>query len=189
MFQKMKEAQNAQKKELSPREQREAKAKSCKWSILFIATVSVVNLIFALMDADTMMLFAPAVPYYLVRVTQAFENDFVNGAWSNGPGSMAAFWVGMALTLPYFICGFLCKNRPGWTLTAAILMAVDTVGLVVMTLLFMNSFLSNTMDYIIHALMLFVLFSSWKEQKKLTANVAEDREDPAILRTTDPEIF
>lgn len=188
MFQK-KETSNQEDAARTPEEMRAAHAKRNRNAILFISVVSIINLLLALIDSDSVMLFAPGVPYYVTRLAQAIENDFVNGHWDNGPMTMTACVISVLLTAPYFVSALLCKKSPVWALTAAILMVVDTLGLVVIGYLFMDSMLTMAMDFVMHAVMLLFLFAGWKEQKKYYDMAGESRQDPSVLRTADPEVF
>ena len=129
------------------------------------------------------------MPYFGTLFCQALDNDFIEGAWSNDPLTMNAFYIGLAITAVIAVCGFLGKKRPVWTLVGIILYCADTVIFVIMSFVLLESVWINLPEFGAHSLPICGMISGWKAQKELAQMIGEECQDPAVLHTTDPEVF
>ena len=180
MFANLKARQQAQAEaeaRKSPEEKLEDQAKNGRATLHFLTGISLFNILMLLMDADTILVFSPSLPYLGVLLGQAVGAVGI------------AVAIGLILSAPYSLCAFWCKKSPAGMLAAAIFFILDFAGLMIFTYLFMDSFMDNLMDIVAHIAILFVIFAGWSVQKKYHAMVSQRRDSAQTLYSTDPEKF
>ena len=180
MFAKLKARQQAQAEaeaRKSPEEKLEDQAKNGRATLHFLTGISLFNMFMLLIGSDTILVFAPSLPYLGILLGQALDAVAI------------AVIVGLILSAPYSLCALWCKKSPAGMLAAAIFFILDFVGMMIFTYLFMDSFLDNLLDIVAHIAILLVIFVGWGAQKKYHEMRSQGRDTAYALYSTDPEKF
>lgn len=164
----------------------EAKAKNGRHSLLLIIVFTIINLVMLLLDQDTYFLFSASVPYYTTLLVKAIENGFVNGPWTNGPGTMVALLFSFVILTVFFLCWLLSDKRRGWLVAALVLFIVDTLAMILFTYALYDSPVANIVDLFFHIWAIVELFQAVRAKKKLQALPYPEAEALAE-NTTGPE--
>lgn len=144
-----------------------AKAKSGRHSLLLIIIFTIINLVMLLADSGTYFLFSASVPYYVTLLLKAIENGFSEGAWVNGPATIAALVFSFVVLTVYFLCWLLSDKHRGWLTAALVLFIIDTVAMLAFTWLLYDNPLPNVVDLIFHIWAIVELIQAARAQKKL----------------------
>lgn len=115
-------------------------------NILAVIIFTMINLVLLATDSGTMFLFSASVPYYAVVFGMVFEIP-------------AFLYICLAVAgvslLLYFLCWFFSKEKSGWILTALVLFGLDTVVLIILSILFGD--LSGILDVLLHGYIVYTL--------------------------------
>ena len=145
-------------------------------SLLAVLIFTVVNLAMLLLETDRYFLFSASVPQYLTAFGMGF--DLGLGYWGFGPFTAIALVVSAVVLVLYLLCWLLSKKRPGWLIAALVFFIIDTVALLVVSLL-LEILTENILDLVIHAWVLFELIQGISANNKLEKMIAEfDPSDP-----------
>lgn len=122
------------------------KKNNARRNILAVIIFTMINLVLLALDTGTMFLFSASVPYYVAVLGAAF-------------GIPELLYICLAIAgvglLFYFLCWYFSKNRGGWMATALVLFALDTVVLIILSILAED--FSSIMDVLLHAYILYTL--------------------------------
>lgn len=160
-------AHTAEKPDKNSPEYLAAKAKSGRHSLLLIIIFTIINLVMILADSGTYFLFSASVPYYVTLLLKAIENGFSDGAWVNGPATIAALVFSFIVLTLYFLCWLLSDKHRGWLTAALVMFVVDTAAMLVFTMLLYDNPMSNVVDLIFHVWAIVELFQAARARKKL----------------------
>ena len=95
---------------------------SGRTSLLMILILTVVNLLFTILDLDQYFLFSASVPYYLTMLGKGMDNGFLDGAWDiNGTYTITGLVISAVILAVYLLCWLMSKKKTGW-LTAALVL-------------------------------------------------------------------
>lgn len=145
-------------------------------SLLAVLIFTVVNLAMLLLETDRYFLFSASVPQYLTAFGMGFDMGL--GYLSFGPFTAIALVVSAVVLVLYLLCWLLSKKRPGWLIAALVFFIIDTVALLVVSLL-LEILTENILDLVIHAWVLFELIQGISANYKLEKMIAEfDPSDP-----------
>ena len=132
----------------TPRQLTEMKYKRSRLNLLLVAIVSIVNL-FYMVFSGRYFLFSAKMPSILVELTLVTAPEDVTVAFAD---LLVPIVVGVILTIPYLLCFFFSKKRPGWMVAALVFFVFDCIFLVTMY------YLSDVIiDLLFHAWVLFYL--------------------------------
>ena len=151
-------------------------------TIFMVLILSVINVIMMALDQGTYFLFSASVPYYLTVFGKGMDNGFVSGAWPEvGTYTITALVISAVILSLYLLCGLKSKKNTGWLAVAAGLFTLDTVLLVVISLLLLEEPMLNIMDMLFHVVVVAELFIAVRDAKKLkqlpnASFVEEERE-------------
>ena len=120
-----------------------------------------------LLDSGTYFLFSASVPYYVTLLFKALENGFSQGAWTNGPATIAALVFSFVVLTVYFLCWLLSDKHRGWLTTALVLFIIDTIAMMVFCRLLYDNPLPNVVDLVFHIWAIVELFQAIRARKKL----------------------
>ena len=109
---------------MSPREEVEMKYKRSRYNLLLVAIVSIVNL-FYMAFGERYFLFSARLPSILVELTLVTAPEDVTVAFAD---LLVPIVVGVILSLPYLLCFFFSKKRPGWMVAALVFFGLDCIG-------------------------------------------------------------
>ena len=131
----------------TPRQLTELKYKRSRYNLLLVAIVSVINL-FSLSLSQTYFLFSAQIPSFFVELFMYTEE----GEIAPFADLIIPIVLGVILTIPYLLCFFFSKKRPGWMVAALVFFVFDCIFLVTMY------YLSDVIiDLLFHAWVLFYL--------------------------------
>ena len=134
----------------TPRQLTELKYKRSRYNLLLVTIVSIVNL-FYMVFSGRYFLFSAKMPSILVELTLVTAPEDVTVAFAD---LLVPIVVGVILTIPYLLCFFFSKKRPGWMVAALVFFVFDCIFLVTMY------YLSDVIiDLLFHAWVLFYLVS------------------------------
>ena len=150
-------------------------------SLLAVLIFTVVNLAMLLLEIDMYFLFSASVPFFLTRFAWGMDQDmYYLGLTSNSIGmyTYIALVISAVILVLYLLCWLLSKKRPGWLIAALVFFIIDTVALLVVSLL-LEILTENILDLVIHAWVLFELIQGISANYKLEKMIAEfDPSDP-----------
>ena len=131
----------------TPRQLTELKYKRSRYNLLLVTIVSVINL-FSLSLSQTYFLFSAQIPSFFVELFMYTEE----GGIAPFADLIIPIVLGVILTIPYLLCFFFSKKRPGWMVAALVFFVFDCIFLVTMY------YLSDVIiDLLFHAWVLFYL--------------------------------
>ena len=99
----------------TPRQLTEMKYKRSRYNLLLVAIVSVINL-FSLALSQTYFLFSAQIPSFFVELFMYTEE----GEIAPFADLIIPIVLGVILTIPYLLCFFFSKKRPGWMVAALV---------------------------------------------------------------------
>ena len=160
----------------TPRQLTELKYKRSRYNLLLVAIVSVINL-FSLSLSQTYFLFSAQIPSFFVELFMYTEE----GEIAPFADLIIPIVLGVILTIPYLLCFFFSKKRPGWMVAALVFFVFDCIFLVTMY------YLSDVIiDLLFHAWVLFYLVTGVINGYKLK-KMPEDEPLPAFDETAEGE--
>lgn len=191
--------------QLSPRKKCEQKYKSSRMNLLLVVIITAINLLLLVTNRDTYFLFSAFIPYFIAGLGMYLCGRFPDEYYSDMTAEPLFFGntvfavilaVSIALTLLYLLAWFLSnKNRVGWLIFALAFFLVDTLGL----LLINGVSLDSIFDIIFHAWVIYYLaagISAHFKLKKLPPETKEENAesdinegtDSPVIRTADKEV-
>lgn len=145
-------------------------------SLLAVLIFTVVNLAMLLLEIDMYFVFSATVPQYLTAFCMGI--DIGQGYLGFGPFTAIALVVSAVVLVLYLLCWLLSKKRPGWLIAALVFFIIDTVVLLVVSLL-LEILTENILDLVFHGLIVFQLIQGISANYKLEKMIAEfDPSDP-----------
>ena len=155
---------------MSPREEVEMKYKRSRYNLLLVAIVSIVNL-FYMAFGERYFLFSARLPSILVELTLVTAPEDVTVAFAD---LLVPIVVGVILSLPYLLCFFFSKKRPGWMVAALVFFGLDCIYL--LTMYYITAVIP---DILFHAWVMFYLITGVINGFKLK-KMPEDEPLPAF---------
>lgn len=153
----------------TPRQITQAKYNRSRYNLLLVAIVSVINL-FSLSLSQTYFLFSAQIPSFFVELFMYTEE----GGVAPFADLIIPIVIGMILTIPYLLCFFFSKKRPGWMVVSLVFFAFDCIFLVTMY------YLSDVIiDLLFHAWVMFYLITGVRNGFKLK-KMPEDEPLPSF---------
>ena len=150
---------------MSPREEVEMKYKRSRYNLLLVAIVSIVNL-FYMAFGERYFLFSARLPSILVELTLVTAPEDVTVAFAD---LLVPIVVGVILSLPYLLCFFFSKKRPGWMVAALVFFGLDCIYL--LTMYYLTDVIP---DILFHAWVMFYLITGVMNGFKLKKMPEED---------------
>ena len=150
---------------MSPREEVEMKYKRSRYNLLLVAIVSIVNL-FYMAFGERYFLFSARLPSILVELTLVTAPEDVTVAFAD---LLVPIVVGVILSLPYLLCFFFSKKRPGWMVAALVFFGLDCIYL--LTMYYLTDVIP---DILFHAWVMFYLITGVINGFKLKKMPEED---------------
>lgn len=157
---------------------------SARHSLLLIMIFTVVNMVMAVLDANTYFLFSLSVPYYLSALGILMDGGAV------GTFAVTGLVIGAAILVVYLLCWLLSKKKQGWLTAALVLMVLDTAALALFTFTLFDNPAVNLVDFLLHGWMIWDLVkgvSAAGKLKKLPAE-AEQELDLNDFQGTIPDL-
>lgn len=113
---------------MSLRDEVEMKYKRSRYNLLLVAIVSIVNL-FYMAFGERYFLFSARLPSVLVELTLVAAPEDVTVGFAD---LLVPIVAGVILSLPYLLCFFFSKKRPGWMVAALVFFGLDCIYLLTM---------------------------------------------------------
>lgn len=144
----------------------EEKYKTARANLLLVVILTAVNMIFAAVGSQSMMLFSATIPYF----------TFILGLLSASK-KLAIIIIGVSLIFlaAYLICWIFSKKHFGWMIAALVMFVADTVFLV--ALYFLSGDFFGIVDTLIHIWVLFYLILGVVNGVKLKKLKSEEPTD------------
>lgn len=148
--------------ELSPREKYEQKYKASRMNLLLVIIMTAINLILMVTNSDRYFLFSAFIPYYTAfmgmflcgRLPEEYYEEVGDITFLHDSVFIILLIVAILLTLLYLLAFFLSnKRRVGWIIFALSFFALDTIGMLVIQGIALDSIL----DIVFHGWVIFDL--------------------------------
>ena len=110
--------ENAQKPDKNSRAYLEGQVRYARNMVLIILLMTLINLVFLLLEYDRYFLFSASVPYYGVALARIFELDMT-----------LPLVLAVVIMAGYLICWLLAKKKSGAITAALVLFCLDTLAL------------------------------------------------------------
>lgn len=163
------------------REYLEQQVKGGRSTLLAVVLFSVVNLVMLVLGTGTYFLFSASVPYYLTWFGRCMDNGTLDGSGSiNGEFTMVGIVVSVVILGLFFLAWLFSRKRKGWLTVSLVLFIADTVALVLISFLLLESPVGNLMDLLFHAFVVWQLFQAVYCARKLNALPSEEDEEPFL---------
>ena len=161
---------------MGPRAETEMKYKRCRANLLGVILFTVINL-FSLSLSQSYFLFSARIPSFFVELFMFTED----GEIAPFTDLIVPIIIGVILTIPYLLCFFFSKKRPGWMVAALVFFVLDCLFLLIMY------YLSDVIvDILFHGLVMFYLITGVSNGFKLK-KMPEDEPLPAFGETVESE--
>lgn len=135
---------------MSLRDEVEMKYKRSRYNLLLVAIVSIVNL-FYMAFGERYFLFSARLPSVLVELTLVAAPEDVTVGFAD---LLVPIVAGVILSLPYLLCFFFSKKRPGWMVAALVFFGLDCIYL--LTMYYITAVIP---DILFHAWVMFYLIT------------------------------
>ncbi len=166
-------------KQFSEREAYEQKYKVSRMNLLFVVICTAVNLLLLVANADSYFLFSAFVPYYIAGMgmllcgrfpAEYYIEELEGMTFLDDSVFVVLLVLAIALTLLYLLAWFMSsKNRVGWLIFALVFFGLDTLGL----LLINGIALQSLIDILFHAWVIYYLILGINAHAKLQKLPAE----------------
>ena len=178
---------------LSERDILATKYRNARMNLLFVALVTLLNVILAATTSDTYFLFSATIPYILTflgaLLCGLYPAEYYEGLGAVNVLPMGVFFACLAVSLIiiglYVLAFFLSgKNRAGWMIFALVLFCLDTLTL----FLYAGVSLDWLLDYIFHIWVIVILALGLRAHAKLK-KLPPAASAPVILQGENGEIM
>ena len=177
----------------SPRALYEQKYRTSRMNLLLVVAFTVINLILLVTNANSYFLFSAFIPYFITSLGMLFCGRFPEEFYEDGFADMtfldnSVFVVllilSIIITLFYLLTWFLSsKNRMVWLIVALVLFGIDTLGMLVLNGISIDSIL----DIAFHAWVIYYLIIGVNAGKKLK-ELPPEEELPPVVETENGEV-
>ncbi len=174
---------NRNVKQLAPRALYESKFKSARYNLLLVIGMTGINIMMLLLGGSSYFLFSATIPYslsvdgaYLTgRLPDMYYEDWPAGEAFLGNGFFfTMIGIAFAILAVYLLCFLFSKKyKTGWMITAAVLFVLDTLYMVFIY----GVGIDSLMDILLHAWVLYYLISGVVYGLKLK-KLPEDEPEP-----------
>ena len=174
---------------LSPRQACERQYLVARSNLLLLIVFTAINLILLVTNANTYFLFSASIPYYIVtmgmymcgRFPADYYADEIEGfIFLDNSVFVVTLILAIIIILLYLLAWFMSsKNRVGWLKFAFVLFVLDTVGMLFIFGLSINSVL----DILFHAWVIYYLVVGIRAHKKLMLLPPDEGPLPFTLET------
>ena len=157
---------------LSKRQRLEQKYNSARMNLALVVAFTLVNLVLLAVNADTYFLFSAYIPYLITSVGMLicgkYPAEFYEGmedvvVFGNGVFAVLLV-ISVLLTLVYLVMWLLSgKGRVGWLIAAAVCFGIDTLGLIVLE----GVYVDTIIDILFHAWVMYYLIAGIVAHYKL----------------------
>lgn len=163
--------------------------------ILVAVALTVVNIAILLIKTGDPILFSVSIPYYLVLVGLGMDNGMGGGeadpaVTTIGPWTIGAIVVAAVILAVCMLCWYQSKNRRGWMIGALVLFIVDTLALVVASVVLLSNPSFVVIDLCIHLWIIFLLafaVRAWNQKMLIYWQERAAEEEAAEKADLDPE--
>ena len=150
--------------------------RSARFDLLLLVILTVFNVVLLVTQSDTMMLFSIFVPYIAVAIAVG------SGITWFLQGSLILAFVIVAL---YLLCWFFSKRHYGWMIGGLVLLALDTL---VVVIYYWGYWSYGWMDLLIHGILLIYLVRGAVAGRYLHSNPPQQAEPTPIRLENTPSI-
>lgn len=178
-------------KNLSPRERLLQKYNMARTDLLIIIVLTLVNILLLVTNTDSYFLFSASIPYYVAFFGMVFSGrlpaEYYEAMEMEIPPSNTSILIpflviAFLLTLGYLVLWLLSgKRRAGWLIAALVFFGVDTLFLIVMNGISLNS----ALEIFCHAWLIYTLIAGILAHKKLKTLPEEEEEEEEAALTED----
>lgn len=150
------------------RESMEARISGGRTMLITAIVLTILNMIFVVLDKNMYFIFSVAASYYMVAFGKGMDNGFSEGAWSvNGTYTVTALVMSVIVLAIFFLCWYKSKTNHRWLTVGLVLFIFDTLVLIWVTLVMIADPGSNIVDLCIHLWILYIMGRAVNCSKKL----------------------
>lgn len=171
----------------SPRQHYMQKYNTSRMNLLLVVGFTAINILLLVANADSYFLFSAFIPYFLTTMgmllcgrfpEEFYADEFSNMEFLDNSVFVVLLIISIAITLLYLLAWFMSrKNRSGWLIFALVLFSIDTLGM-----LFINGIaIDSIIDILFHAWVIYYIVIGINANSKLKYLPVEvNTESPAI---------
>lgn len=145
-------------------------------SLLMLLGFSAVNLLLLAVNAGRYFLFSASIPYYLVLFGMVMDTPAGAENYVFGDYATVALIIALAILAMYLLCWIFAKKKYGWLTFAAVLIVLDTVGLLLITFTMLENPMENIMDILFHAYLCYLMIRGAMAVRKVKHMAVDDLE-------------
>ena len=168
------------RKQCSSRKAYEQKYITSRLNLLLVVIFTAINLLLLIANADTYFLFSAFIPYYITAIgmlmcgrfpAEYYGAEFEKMVFFDNSLFIILLIVSIVITLLYLLAWFMSnKKRVGWLIFALVFFGLDTVGMLLMSGLAIDSLF----DILFHAWVIGYLIVGISAHYKLKALPPEE---------------
>ena len=179
--------------QMTPRQIYEQKYWTSRMNLLIVVIFTIINIVLLVTNADSYFLFSAFIPYFIVTIGMIMCGRFPADFYTDGLEDIefldSSFFIVMlviaiAIVLLYLLAWIMSsKNRVGWLTFALVFFGIDTVGM----LLIGSIALESIIDILFHGWVIYYLISGIianNNLKKLPIEEATKLSDDDISEDT-----
>lgn len=133
-------------------------------TLLGVIIMTVLNIVFLLLESGTYLLFSISVPYYLTWFGKGMDNDFGMNWDISGSYTLIGFSVAAVFLLVYLAFWLLSAKHYGWLVAAVVCLCIDLLALIGLSIWLFSDPMNNLVDIVFH------LVAIWQIGKGISAD-------------------
>lgn len=188
----------------SERETCEQRYKNARMNLLIVVAFTAINILLLITNTDTYFLFSAFIPYFITTLgmlvcgrfpDEYYTGDFAGMEFVDDSVFFILLIISIAIILVYLLAWFMSsKNRSGWLVFMLVLFIFDTLGMLVIN----GISLQSIIDILFHIWVIYYLIAGIKacnrlksipvEEKPQNENIIEENEDEIYIEENNEEI-
>lgn len=164
----------------SEREMCEQKYKNARTNLLIVVAFTAINILLLIANTDTYFLFSAFIPYFITTLgmlvcgrfpDEYYTGDFAGMEFIDDSVFFVLLIISIAIILVYLLAWFMSsKNRSGWLVFMLVLFIFDTLGMLVINGISVQSII----DILFHIWVIYYLIVGIKACNRLKSIPVED---------------
>ncbi|MBE6694187.1 MAG: YIP1 family protein [Ruminococcaceae bacterium] len=160
----------------------EQKYKNSRMNLLLVVVFTAINLFLLVINTDLYFLFSAFIPYFIVSFgmlvcgrfpEEYYTDDFGGMTFLDDSVFVVLLVISAVLTLLYFLAWLMSsKNRVGWLIFALVFFGIDTVGMLALS----GITIESAFDILFHAWVIYYLILGISAHYKLKKLPPEEEE-------------
>ncbi len=138
-----------------------------RYMILGTVLITVLNIVFLLLNSDVYLTYSAAAAYYLVWLGKGFDNGFAINWDAAGIYTRTGILFALLVLAVYGLLWWRARRQIRWIRTAMILVIADAVLLVIIALFLLENPLDALFDLVIHGAVIWEMNRALEAGKRL----------------------